>query len=96
MNTQNFSTFHVFQLLSRKNKTHFLYSCPKKFIRFLCEYIVNLLKRKLKAMKRHHVVKLQDEIWILLPKKNSLEANKKRSFVKERIANNSSHYTSCH
>ena len=44
MNTQNLSTLQVFQSLSRKCKSQFLQSCPKKFIPFLCECIVNLLK----------------------------------------------------
>ena len=54
----NLSTLQVFQSLSRKCKSHFLQSCPKEFIRFLCECIVNLLTGNLQAMKRHHVVKL--------------------------------------
>ena len=37
---------------------------PKKFIRFLCECIVNLLKGSLQTIKRHHVVKFQDEVWL--------------------------------
>ena len=71
MNTQNFSILQVFQLLTRKSKCHFLQSGPKEFIRFLCEYIVNLLKANLQAMKRHHVVKFQDEVWLLLLKRTS-------------------------
>ena len=66
MNTQNLSTLQVFQSLSRKCKSHFLQSCPKEFIRFLCECIVNLLKRNFEAIKRHHVVKFQDEVWLVL------------------------------
>ena len=46
-----------------------LQSCPKEFIRFLCECIVNLLKGRLQALKRHHVVKFQDEVWLLSLKK---------------------------
>ena len=63
--TQNLSTLQVFQSLSRKCKSHFLQSCPKEFIRFLCECIVNLLKGNLQAIKRHHVVKFQDEVRVL-------------------------------
>ena len=47
----------------RKRKSHFLQSCPKEFIRFLCECMVNLLKGNLRTIKRHHVVKFQDEVW---------------------------------
>ena len=71
MNTQNLSTLQVFQLLSLKCKSHFLPSCPKEFIRFLCECIVNLLKGNLQTIKRHHVVKFQDEIWLLLLKRTT-------------------------
>ena len=69
MNTQNPSTLQVFQSLSRKCKSHFLQSWPKDFIRFLCECIVDLLKGKLEAIKRHHVVKFQDKVLLLSLKK---------------------------
>ena len=46
----------------RKCKSHFFQSCPKEFIRFLCECIVNLLKGNLQTIKRHHVVKFQEEV----------------------------------
>ena len=65
MNTQNLFTLQVFQSLSRKCKSHLLQSCAKEFIRFLCECTVNLLKGNLQAIKRHHVVKFQDEVWLL-------------------------------
>ena len=71
MNTQNLSTLQVFQLLSRKCNSHFLQSCPKEFIRFLCECIVNLLKGILQTIKRHHVVKFQDEVWLLSLKRKT-------------------------
>ena len=71
MNTQNLSTLQVFQSLSRKGKSHFLQSCPKEFLRFLCECIVNLLKGNLQAIKRHHVVKFQDEVWLLSLKRTT-------------------------
>ena len=32
-----------------------LQSCPKEFIRFLCDCIINLLKGNLQSMKKHHV-----------------------------------------
>ena len=70
-NTQNLSTLQVLQSLSRKCKSHFLQSCPKEFIRFLCECIVNLLKGNLQAIKRHHVVKFQDEVWLLSLKRTT-------------------------
>ena len=63
--TQNLSTLQVFQSLSCKCKSHFLQSCPKEFIRFLSECIANLLQGNLQAIKRHHVVMYQDEVWLL-------------------------------
>ena len=71
LNTQNFSTLQVFQSLSRKCSSHFLQSCPKEFVRFLCECIVNLLKGNLQAIKRHHVVKFQGEVWFISLKRTT-------------------------
>ena len=71
MNTQSLSTLQVFQSLSRKCESHFLRSCSKKFFRFLCECIVNLFKGNLQAVKRHHVVKFQDEVWLLSLKRTT-------------------------
>ena len=71
MITQNFSTLQVFQSLYRKCKSHCLQSCTEEFIRFLCECIVNLFKGNLQAIKRHHVVKYQDKVWLLLLKRTT-------------------------
>ena len=65
------STLRLFQSLFRKCKCHFPQSCSKKVIRFLCKRIVNLPKGNLQTTKRHHVVKFQDEIWLLLLKKTT-------------------------
>ena len=46
-------------------------SSPKEFIRFLCECMVNLLKGNLQTLKRHHVVKFQEEVWLLLLKRTT-------------------------
>ena len=79
MNTQNLSTLQVFQLPSRKCRSHFLQSCPKEFIRFPCERIVNLLEGNLQAIKRHQVVKFQDEVWLLLLKRTTWK--QRRNFL---------------
>ena len=71
MNKQNLSTLQLFQSFARNCKSHFLQSGPKEFIRFLCECIVNLLNGKLQTKKRHHVVKFQDEFWLLLLKRTT-------------------------
>ena len=65
MNTQNHSTLQVFQSFSRKLKSLLLQSCPKKLLRFLCEWIVNLLKRNLQSLIRHHVANFQSEVGLL-------------------------------
>ena len=44
---------------------------PKEFLRFLCECIVNLLKGNLQAIKRHHVVKCENEVWLLSLKRTT-------------------------
>ena len=71
MNTQNFSTLQVFQSFSHKCKSLFLQSCPKKFVRFLCECIINLLKGNLQSLKRHHMTKLQSEVRLLSLKRTT-------------------------
>ena len=95
MDAQNLFDLQVFKTFSYKCKSLFLQSCPKEFIRFLCECIMNLLKVKLQAIKIHHMVKFQDDVWLLLLK-NNLEAKKNRSVVRKRIATNGTHYTSRH
>ena len=65
MNTKNLSTLQVFQSFSHKCKNLFLQSCPIEFIRFLCEYIINLFKGNLQSIKRHHVEKFLSEVWLL-------------------------------
>ena len=62
---KNLSTLHVFQSFSHKCKSVFLQSCPKEFIRFLCECIINLLNGNLQSIRRHHVVKFQSEFRLL-------------------------------
>ena len=71
MNTQNLSTLQVFQSFSHKCKGLFLQSCPKEFIRFLCECIINLLKGSLQSIERHHVVKFQSEVRLLSLKRTT-------------------------
>ena len=96
MNTHNLSTLQALQLLSRKCKSNFLQYSPKEFIRFLCECIVNLLKRKMQVQKETSRGKVSRRSLATIAKKNNLEARKKRSVVRKRIATNSRHYTSRH
>ena len=46
-------------------------SCPKVFIRFLCESIINLLKGNLQSIKRHHVAKFQSKVRLLSLKRTT-------------------------
>ena len=96
MKTPKLSTIQVFQSLSRKCKSHFLQSCPEEFIRFLCECIVNLLKRNFVSHKHTSRGEVSRRCLATIAKMNNLEAKKKRSVVRKRIATNSSHYTSRH
>ena len=70
MNTQNLSTIQMIQLFSHKCKCHFLLCCPTESIRFLCKGKINLLKRKLKGRKRHHMAKFQNEARLLSLKRS--------------------------
>ena len=62
MKTLNLSTLLAFQHYSLACKIQFLKTCPKKFIRFPSEWIINLLQGNLSGVKRRHVVKYRDEI----------------------------------
>ena len=57
-----FLSLQVFQSFSHKGKNLFLQSCPKEFIRFLCECIINLLQGNLQSIKRQHVAKFQSQV----------------------------------
>ena len=86
MDTQNFCTLQVFQSLARKCKGHFLQPCPKEFIRFICDCIVNQLKGNLQAIKRHQVVKFQDEVWLLSLKRTSWKQRRNVLLSEKKIA----------
>ena len=61
----------MFQFSSHKCKSLFLQSCPKKFIRLLCECIIYLPKGNLQSIKRHHVTKFQSEVRLLSLKRTN-------------------------
>ena len=67
MNSQNLPTIllQVFQWFSHKCNKLFFHFYPIDFIRFLYECIVNLFKRNLQSIIRHHVTKFENEV--LLP-----------------------------
>ena len=62
MNTLNLSTLQAFERFSLECKIQFLKTCPKDFIQFLSECIVNLLQGNLSEVKTSHVLKYGDEI----------------------------------
>ena len=66
MNTQKLSTLQVFQSFSFKCKNRFFRSCPKEFIRFLCDCVVNLRKINLQSIEGYHVIQFQNELRLLL------------------------------
>ena len=80
MNTQNLSTLQMFQSFSRKCKCLFLQSCPKEFIRFPCECIINLLRGNLQSIKRRHVTNFQSKSRLLT---YNLEAKKRHFGVRK-------------
>ena len=82
MNTLNIPTFRAFQHFCLACKIQFLKTCPKEFIRFLCECIVNLLLGNFSEVKRSHVLKYRDGIH---------ELTWKRTTWKQRMSLHSSH-----
>ena len=89
MNTQSHFILQVFQSFSHKFKNLFLQSCPKEFIRFLCECIINLLKENLQSINRHHVAKFQSDVRLVSLKRttwkqrrNILASEKGLQFIK--------------
>ena len=75
MNTLNLSTLQAFPHFSLACKVQFLKICPKEFIRFLRECIVNLLQGNLSEVRRSHGLKYRDKI---------LELSLKRTTWKQR------------
>ena len=49
----------------------FLQSCPREFIRFLCDCIINLLEGNLQNKKTYHLAKFQSEVRLWFPKRTT-------------------------
>ena len=77
MNTQHLSTLNVFQNFSQKFKKDFVKHCPKDFIRFLSECIVNLLHGELSEVRKLDVQKYQKEVQLLVNKRTSQQKRRK-------------------
>ena len=79
----------MFQSFSHESKSLFLQSSPKQFIWLLCEGIVNLVKRNLQSIKRHHLTNS-----IVLSRKHHLEAKKRRFGIRKSVSTPKSNYSS--
>ena len=77
--TERLSTIRGSQFLYRTCKTFFHQSCPNMIDRFLFKTIVNLLKRKLQSIRRHHATSSWDKIWWLFLRKSTWK--QKRDFL---------------
>ena len=65
LNDQNYYTLKFLRNLNKTSQPAFLLHCPKEFIRFLCECIVNLIER--------HLTRVEEIS--LLASKNNLESS---------------------
>ena len=68
-----------FQTFSQKLQKQFIHHCPKSFIQFLSECLVNLLRGELQDLRKVDVVKYRREISELTRRRTSL--NKRRTIL---------------
>ena len=83
MNTVKFTTLQAFQQFFLACKIQFLKTCPKEYIQFLSECIVNLLQINFSEVKRRHVLKYRDKTQELFDKKQ-LGSNKEVYFRRKK------------
>ena len=72
MSIQFISILPIFQTFSQKLQKQFILHCPKSFIKFLSECLVNLLQGKLKEIRKVDVVKYRRELSELTRRTTSL------------------------
>ena len=96
INTQKLSILQEFQSFSHKCKSLFFLSCPKDFIRFLCECKINLLKGNLQSIRRNHVAKFRSDVWLLSLKRATWKQRKRHSGVRKRLTAHYWYYFSHH
>ena len=77
MNTQYLSMLNMFQSWTPKCRKLFLLHCPKDFIGFISECIVNMLRGQLDDLKKTDVQKYQKEIKKLARKRTPLHERRK-------------------
>ena len=69
---------------------------PKEFIRFLCEFVVNFLKRNPQSKKKTSREKVSKQILFTFCGDNHLEATERRSGSRKRVTIYKSFYSCCH
>ena len=84
--TQHLSTLIAFQEYSQSFQVTFLKCFPKDFIQFLSECIVNLLRGELREFQKQEVLKLSEEIHLLILIKTSLSKRRHVLSFKKRIS----------
>ena len=76
INAQNYYTLKLFRNLNKKFQPAFLLHCPKEFIRFLCECIVNLIKGNLPGLGRNQFTRFQEQLRKLTSKSTTLSSRR--------------------
>ena len=94
MNTQSLSTPEVFQWFSRKCKSLFLQSCPREFMMFLCEYLVNLLTGNLRSVKFIMWQNFRTKLECFYLEKINLETKLRASGIQKRFTPHKRSYSS--
>ena len=80
MSTQYVSILPIIQKFSLRLLKQFILNCPKDFIQFLSECLVNLLRGELRDLRTEGVIKYRKEIPELSQKRTPL--HKRRIFLR--------------
>ena len=72
MSAQYVSILPIFQKLSLRLRKQFILNCPKDFIQFRSECLVNLLRGELRDLRKEDVVKYRKEISEITQKRTPL------------------------
>ena len=73
------SILPIFQKISLRLRKQFIHNCPKDFIQFLSERIVNLLRGELRDLRKEDAVKYRKESLELTHKRTPL--HKRRTIL---------------
>ena len=80
MSTQYVSILPIFQKISLRLRKQFILNCPKDFIQFLSECLVNLLREELRGLRKEDVVKYRKKFLELTQKRTPL--HKRRNILR--------------